>query len=926
MRILKSIVIALMLFATLLPFTGSTQTGVPQSSFVNFEGSQTNPVRVSADGARLFAVNTPDARLSVFDLSQESNPALIAEVPVGIEPVSVNPRTNDEAWVVNQVSDSISIVSVSQGIVIDTIYVKDEPADVVFAGNKAFVTVSRSNAVRVFDVSTHQQLKSIPLLGENPRALAVSPDGSRVYAAFALSGNQTTIIPADKAPAPPPPTNPNLPAAPQEGLIVEATDPRWNPSVINYTMPDNDVAEIDVGTMTVARYYSGVGTINLGIAVRPTTGDLYVGNTDARNLVQFEPNVRGHFVDNRVTRILMPGGAVSSFDLNPSIDYTVLPNLEAKATALAQPAAMTFEPTGNFLYVAAFGTDRVARLDVNGNVLARIEIGPSTGSAVNPRTKRGPRGVALSRTGQHLYVLNRISNTVSVVDTSSNSVVREMGAGLFDPTPQVIRNGRGFLYDAKLSGNGSASCAACHIDSDMDLLAWDLGNPGGNMQSVTSPFGTVQMHPMKGPMTTQTLRGLDGLDPLHWRGDRATFIDFNGAFNSLMGGATLTSTDMTAYRDFINTIQFQPNPNQNLDRTLPATIAGGNPSAGRNTFLNEPFASNITCNTCHTANPGPGSNRVIIPASVLQENQAFKVPQLRNVYQKLSFNNAGGATTVGGFGILHDGSVPSLFAFLSNPVFQNFSNDTVRKTNLTAFLLCFDTGMAPAVGYARTVTAANVNNTAVTNDWTLLEGQAVAGNIDLIVKGTVNGQRMGLLYRPASNDYQTDRTGVGPFTRTQLRNGVTVGDVLTPMGVPRGSGTRMGIDRNLDGVLDGDLAPPPPPPSPVVTHVANLITTDANGNLKSSFRRGQTIFWRALIVDQNNVAVGGASVRTDVTGALSASRTSTTASNGWALFQMTTNSNSRKGTSTIRVSSVTKTNTTYNPGANVKTAVSFTLQ
>ncbi|HJQ70440.1 MAG TPA: beta-propeller fold lactonase family protein [Blastocatellia bacterium] len=927
MRITKVTLIALMLTAIIIPFTGSTQTGVPVNTYVNFEGSQTNPVRVSADGARLFAVNTPDARLSVFDLSQESSPALIAEIPVGIEPVSVNPRTGDEAWVVNQVSDSISVVSVSQGIVVDTIYVKDEPADVVFAGNRAFVTASRSNAVRVYDATTRQLLKSIPLAGENPRALAVSPDGSKVYAAFALSGNRTTIVPAESAPPQPAPTNPSLPPAPREGLIVDATDPRWSPGVINYSMPDNDVVEVDVASMTVARYFSGVGTVNLGIAVRPTTGDLYVGNTDARNLVQFETNVRGHFVDNRVTRILMPGGDLSSFDLNPFVDYTVLPNLQAKSTALAQPAAMTFEPTGNSLYVAAFGTDRVARLDANGNVIARIEIGPATGSAVNPRTKRGPRGLALSRTGQFLYVLNRISNTVSVVDTSSSSVVKEMGAGQFDPTPQVIKTGRGFLYDAKLSGNGSASCASCHIDSDMDLLAWDLGNPGGSMQTASTPFGTVQIHPMKGPMTTQTLRGLSGLDPLHWRGDRATFLDFNGAFDSLMGGSTLTSADMTAYRDFVNTIQFQPNPNQNLDRTLPASIAGGNPAAGRNTFLNEPFTSNITCNSCHTANPGPGSNRTIIPDSVLQESQSFKVPQLRNVYQKLSFNNAAGGSTVGGFGILHDGSVPNLFAFLSNPVFQSFSNDTVRKTNLAAFLLCFDTGTAPAVGYARTVTSANVNNTAVVNDWTLLEGQAAAGNIDLIVKGTVNGQRMGLLYRPASNDYQTDRTGVGPFTRTQLRNSVALGNVLTPMGVPRGSGTRMGIDRNLDGVLDGDLAPPPPPPpAAVVTHVASLTTTDVNGNPKSTFRRGETVFWRALIVDQNNAAVSGASVRTDVTGGLSASRTSSTGSNGLALFQLATSNNSSKGSSTIRVISVTKTNTTYDPAANVRTSVSFNLR
>src|SRR5215472_11191725 len=83
------------------------------ATYVNFEGKQTSPIRLSPDGTRLFAVNTPDARLSVFDVSQPSNPRLIAEIPVGIEPISVNPRNNDEAWVVNEVSDSISIVYVS---------------------------------------------------------------------------------------------------------------------------------------------------------------------------------------------------------------------------------------------------------------------------------------------------------------------------------------------------------------------------------------------------------------------------------------------------------------------------------------------------------------------------------------------------------------------------------------------------------------------------------------------------------------------------------------------------------------------------------------------------------------------------------------------------------------------------------------------
>ena len=67
-----------------------------QTNYVNFEGKQTRPICLSADGTRLFAVNTPDARLSVFDVSHPLSPFLLAEIPVGVEPVSVNVLNNDD--------------------------------------------------------------------------------------------------------------------------------------------------------------------------------------------------------------------------------------------------------------------------------------------------------------------------------------------------------------------------------------------------------------------------------------------------------------------------------------------------------------------------------------------------------------------------------------------------------------------------------------------------------------------------------------------------------------------------------------------------------------------------------------------------------------------------------------------------------------
>ncbi len=797
---------------------GSLVFSSAPAAYTNFEAQQSRPVCLSPDGTRLFVVNTPDARLSVFDVSNPANPApvLIREIPVGLEPVSVNVVSNDEAWVVNQLSNSVSVVSVSAGVVTDTLQCDVEPADVVFAGGRAWVSCARTNLVRSFDLATHAAGTPVAIAGNGPRGLAVSEDGTKLYVAVMFSGNGTTLLPATLAPAQPPPTNTSLPTPPQVGLIVPATDSRLQPKP---NLPDNDVGVIDVATAAVTRYYSGVGTINFFVAVRPGSGELWVANTEARNLVRFEPTLRGHAVDNRVTRIDPATAVATPFDLNPEIDYGVLPNPAALATALAQPTALAFEPGGAFFWVASFGTDRVARVDAaSGAVTARVETGPTSGASANPAAKRGSRGLAYQAATGRLYVSNRISNTLTVVSVSSASVLSEVPSGSFDPTPSVIRIGRGFLYDARLSGNGTQSCASCHIDGHRDELAWDLGDPGGTTQTVTSqppgaPFPlNFTMHPMKGPMTTQTLRGLLGQNPLHWRGDRADFTAFSGAFASLLGGSVPVTADMAAFRDFMNTVAMPPNPNQKLDRTLPAAFPpgdpnAGDPAAGRNTFLNEDYVQGVRCNTCHLL--PTGTNRSIIPGSVMQTSQDFKVPQLRDMSQKIFFKRSATAASLSGFGYTNDGTDPDLFTFLSRPVFGNFANDPVRKRNLSAFVLCLDTGTAPATGHGRTVRASNLTTSAAT--WTLLESQAGLGNIDLVIRGLLGGARHGLRYRPGTNDYASDQAGLGPFTRAQLENLISAGTApaLSLLGVPPGQGARLGVDRDENGISDANEPLPP---------------------------------------------------------------------------------------------------------------------
>ncbi|HEY6361080.1 MAG TPA: beta-propeller fold lactonase family protein [Vicinamibacterales bacterium] len=779
-RVLTFAVLAAVAVVIALPRSVTTVEG-QSFEFTNFEGAQTNPLRLSPDGTRLFAVNTSNGSLSVFDISEPAFPVLRGEIPVGLEPVSVNPRSNDEAWVVNQVSDSVSVVSVSRGLVVDTLFTGDEPMDVVFAGeNQAYVSVSRSNAIAVFDTDTRALIRFLPVFGGNPRALAVSRDGTTVYAAFALSGNATTLITPNRAPPQPPPTNGALPPPPNAGKIVSASDRRWS-RLVPYRMPDNDVAIIAARPIpVVAGYYSGVGTVNLGLAVNPVNGDLFVANTDARNLVQFEPNLRGHWVDNRLTRIDVTSSRVTPFDLNPTINYSILPNPAARATALAQPTSVVFDPGGQFMYVAAFGTDRVALVDTEGTVLSFIEVGPQSGSGANidPRTKRGPRALALDAAARTLYVLNRISNTISVIDTVQRTVLREIPVGA-DPTPPLIRRGRGFLYDAKLSGNGTGSCASCHIDGDMDHLAWDLGDPGGDMITVRQGRQTIELHPMKGPMTTQTLRGLAGLSPFHWRGDKATFLDFNAAFDSLMGGSQVSASDMLTFTTFVNSMVFQPNPNQNLDRSLPTAFRGGNAVAGREVFLTlrqSILPIPMTCNQCHKADPGPGTNRLIVS----QPDQMMKTPHHRNIYQRVLFNRYADEN-IDGFGLDHDGHVSGLFEFFAAPVFVYTQQ---QKTDMTAYLMAFDTGTAPAVGFTITLTAGIVDRPEVQTAWSTLQQQSIVRNIDLVVRGTIDGQVRALSYRPVLDDYVLDAFPLISFSRADLQSLVERGDTLSIMGVP----------------------------------------------------------------------------------------------------------------------------------------------
>ncbi|MFN0135605.1 MAG: YncE family protein [Phycisphaerae bacterium] len=805
-------------------------------AFVNWETPHVSPLALSSDGARLYAVNTPDARLEVFDVSGNS-PQLVASIPVGLEPVSVRLRTDGEAWVVNHLSDSVSIVNLDSQSVIRTLLTADEPTDVAFTGDRAFVVCSQANAVQLFNLSDLTAAPTtIEIKGEDPRAAAVSPDGKHVYVTIFESGNHTTLISHEKVSEPdgpyggvnPPPNvgtayvpelNPTNPLPPDISVIVRKNiDGRWLDDnggdwtdKVTWDLHDHDLAIIDTDSLAV-RYTKRLMTTNMHLTAR-SDGSVIVVGTEALNHIRYEPNLTARFL-HVVGAIVDPAAATmtTSFDLNPHLAEAYAAQLssvsaELRDQSVADPRGVVASSDGSRLFVSGMGSENVAIFDAAGGRIGQVDVGS------------GPTGLALDESRNRLFVLNRFDASISVVDTAS--LTESSRTAFFDPTPAEVKAGRPFLYNARrFGGLGVTSCGSCHLDSRMDQLAWDLGDPSGKMKKLDAecnrpvldfPAGDCEdFHPMKGPMTTQTLQNIIGTEPFHWRGDRKNLHEFNPAFVGLLGSdRELTDDEMNAFQAFLATIKFPPNPNRNLDNTLKTLVGDGNPQAGELLYYNQPIDLSVAkCNDCHNAfdNIAAGTNQKITSKALLvNHNQSIKVPQIRNIHEKSGFSYASMENNFG-FGHNHDGVIDGMFNFFHIQNFTGFGDGEVGDTqrrDVISYVMSFATDTHAGVGTQLTLDGSHVDDPAAIDRFKLMKRLAAAGEVGLIACGKLGGEQRGFAY-VGGETLRSDRASDAPISLDQLWSAATVGGEITFTIVPKGSETRLGIDRDEDGLLNAD--------------------------------------------------------------------------------------------------------------------------
>jgi YVTN family beta-propeller protein len=156
----------------------------------------------SPDGALLYALNDSDQQLYIIDTH---GGRAVARLRVGDHPISARlSQDGDTLYVANLGSATVAIVDVSESAqpkILGTLATDPHPNDVALTRDgRLFVSCGNTNNVIAFDLKSRQRLEVISTAlgpkapaGSTPNALALSPDGKRLYVANA-DNNSVSVI------------------------------------------------------------------------------------------------------------------------------------------------------------------------------------------------------------------------------------------------------------------------------------------------------------------------------------------------------------------------------------------------------------------------------------------------------------------------------------------------------------------------------------------------------------------------------------------------------------------------------------------------------------------------------------------------------------------------------------------------------------
>ena len=266
---------------------------------------------------------------------------------------------------------------------------------------KVYVANYNGNSVTVIDVATDTIIDCLevpsaysPNCGlNNPVAIAITPDGTKVYV---CNSNGVAVFDVASDTFIECVTNPHGYSCAFDGAVGIAITPYGDTAYV-VNQPSATVSVIDVASNTI-----------IGCVTDPH-GILAMCRLDQAYGITITPDGTRAYIPN------ISGNSVTVIDTTNNTFIACVTNPHGYPCAFDEPADIAI--TGNTAYVANAGGDSVSIVDVASNTIIGCVTNPGYSCGFN-----GPYALAITPDGKTAYVVNS-GGPVSIVDIASNAII-----------------------------------------------------------------------------------------------------------------------------------------------------------------------------------------------------------------------------------------------------------------------------------------------------------------------------------------------------------------------------------------------------------------------------------------------------------------------------------------------------------------------
>lgn len=554
----------------------------------------------------------------------------------------------------NQTSNSVALVDLAAGRVLDEIVTGEKPAGIAITrdGTIAVVTHWYGYDLAMIRIEADRmKIAGRVKIGAEPRGVVLSPDGKTAYAAVGAANEVVRI---------------DLPTLATTGRLIVGREPRGiaisadGATILVGNSRSRNVSLINTSDFQVTRTIPIDGD-NLRQAAIDKEGKFaYIAGMKNRGFATVSNHIDlGWVLGQRLTRVsLVDDSPFDTLSLDP----------RGKATADAHGVAIGGD--GRLLAVSCGGTHEVLlfRTDLgdlpwrtgNSRDLIPQELLKNDGRFRRVELGGRPTELAFAPDHKTLYVANYLNNSIQIVDCEKAELARTIELG--GPSePSLVRRGEILFHEARRSFNQWYSCNTCHSDGHTDGLDFDTLNDG---------YQDLSTSHLKSRKKVPTLRRVSFTAPWTWHGWQKSLEQATvESFTKSMRGPAPSAEEAKAVVAYLGSLDYPPNPYRELDGSLSDAA-----KRGESIFR----SAKAACATCHK---GPeftdGKIHIVGLEEPYDVYRGFNTPSLRGVYDKDPYLHDGrsatlremlkgphGPETVSGGEPLSDSEIADLIAYL----------------------------------------------------------------------------------------------------------------------------------------------------------------------------------------------------------------------------------------------------------------------